>query len=81
MRQNPSADVARAHSSLGILTSEILLSERENKLSFFKATGIWGFGFMLLYLTLTDTHFSCWHITPLLEIVNEKLFQHLKTKL
>lgn len=49
------------------------------KIIFLKATGIGAFSFMLLYLT--DTHVNSWHIIPLLEIANEKLFQHLKTKL
>lgn len=73
--------LVKQHRNFEILNSEILLSERENFFSFFKATVIWGFSFMLLYLILTDTHFNYWHITPLLEIVNEKLFQHLKTKI
>lgn len=80
MSWKPSSEVGRVTQKLERLNSTILLSERGNFFLFLKATLIWSFSFMLLYLILTDTHFNCWHITLLLEIVNEKLFQCLKTK-
>lgn len=79
MSWKPSSEVGRVTQKLERLNSTILLSERGNFFLFLKATLIWSFSFMLLYLILTDTHFN-WHITLLLEIVNEKLFQCLKTK-